>query len=90
MSKPTDAHDLQSLPSIGPNLARDLRVLGFRVPSDLHGQNPEKMYSDLCDIRGRAIDRCVLYSFRCAVHAVTSGDRDPELRKWWNWKNRTV
>jgi hypothetical protein len=88
MNKPTDSTDLQSLPSIGPSLAQDLRDLGFRVPSDLHGQDPNKMYSDLCELRGQAIDRCVLYSFRCAVHAVISNDEDPELRKWWNWKDR--
>ena len=90
MSKSTDRHDLQSLPSIGPSLARDLKDLGFRIPGDLHGQDPERMYSDLCELRGRAVDRCVLYSFRCAVNAVTSNDRDPELRKWWNWKDKTL
>ena len=88
MKKPTDSTDLRSLPSIGPNLARDLSDLGFCVPNDLHGQNPEKMYSDLCELRDQVIDRCVLYSFRCAVHAVVSNDDDPELRKWWNWKDR--
>lgn len=90
MTKPTDGDDLQSLPSIGPSLAEDLRALGFRSPADLHGQDPERMFADLCEMRGQTIDRCVLYSFRCAVYAATSGDADPELRKWWNWKNRTV
>lgn len=90
MKKPTDCCDLQSLPSIGPNLARDLRDLGFRTPDDLHGQDPERMYADLCKLRGQAIDRCVLYCFRCAVHAVASNDHDPELRKWWNWKSREL
>ena len=36
------------------------------------------------------MDPCVLYSFRCAVNAVTSGDQDPELAKWWNWKDREI
>jgi hypothetical protein len=75
MKKSTDINDLQSLPSI---------------TSDLHGQNPEKMYSDLCELRGQSIDRCVLYSFRCTVYAVVSNDDDPELRKWWNWKGRSL
>lgn len=90
MKKPTDTNELQSLPSIGPSLARDLRDLGLHVPEDLHGQDPEKMFSDLCELRGQSIDRCVLYSFRCAVYAVVSDDEDPELRKWWNWKDRTL
>ena len=90
MPKPIESTDLQSLPSIGPSLAQDLRDLGFNVPADLLGQDPEKMYSDLCKLRGQNIDRCVLYSFRCAVHAVVSKDDDPELRKWWNWKERIL
>jgi len=90
MTRPKDDTGLRALPSIGSSLARDLEDLGFRAPNDLHGQDPEKMYADLCELRGHHVDRCVLYSFRCAVHAVVSDDDDPELRKWWNWKNRTL
>jgi hypothetical protein len=90
MGKTRNNNDLRSLPSIGPSLAKDLRDLGYQTPSDLHGQDPEKMYDDLCELRGQRIDRCVLYSFRCAVYSVTSSDRDPELAKWWNWKDRAL
>jgi hypothetical protein len=90
LAKPTGCHDLQSLPSIGPSLARDLRDLGYHVPADLRGQDPEKMFTDLCELRGQQVDRCVLYSFRCAVYAVTAGDKDPDLAKWWNWKDRKL
>lgn len=90
MAKPKNSSDLQSLPSIGPSLAQDLRDLGFRQPADLHGQDPEKMFTDLKKLRGGYMDPCVLYSFRCAVYAVTSGDPDPELAKWWNWKDREL
>ncbi len=90
MEKPKNTNLLQSLPSIGPSLAQDLRDLGFRAPADLDGQDPEQMFADLCELRGQTIDRCVLYSFRCAVHSVTSNDSDPELAKWWNWKDRAL
>lgn len=90
MKKSPDNDDLQSLPSIGPSLARDLTDLGFYSPSDLRGQDPERMFDDLCKLRGEKVDRCVLYCFRCAVHAATSNDCDPELRKWWKWKERTL
>ena len=90
MKKPRDPTDLQSIPSIGPSLAQCLRDLGFRAPLDLYGQDPEKMYADLCELQGEKIDRCVLYSFRCAVHSVTSEDEDPELLKWWNWKDQRL
>ena len=90
MGKSRNPTELQSLPSIGPSLAKDLKDLGFRDPVDLHDQDPERMYADLCQLRGQKIDRCVLYSFRCAVHFVTSDDKNPELAKWWNWKGRKL
>jgi hypothetical protein len=33
------------------------------------------------------VDRCVLYVFRAAVHFAGSTGGDPELAKWWNWKD---
>ena len=88
MPDPAPSKQLQSLPGIGPNLARDLLDLGFEAPDDLRGADPEVMYADLCEMRGGHVDRCVLYAFRCAVHVASGDDSDPELRKWWNWKGR--
>jgi hypothetical protein len=90
MKKQRTTDDLQTLPGIGPSMARDLRDLGFQSPSELRNQDPEKMYSDLCELRGQSLDRCVLYVFRCAVYAATSDQSDPELLKWWNWKDRNL
>ena len=78
---------LQALPGIGPSIARDLRDLGFRKPTDLREQDPQKMYVDLCDLRREKIDRCVLYVFRCAVYAASNEAPDPERLKWWSWKD---
>jgi hypothetical protein len=79
---------LQSIPGIGVSLARDLRDLGFQEPADLRGADPEKMYIDLCELRGQHQDRCVLYVFRCAVYFASTASPDPTLLKWWNWKDR--
>jgi len=81
---------LQALLGIGPSMAADLQDLGFREPADLRGEDPEKMYFDLCALRGQKIDRCVLYVFRCAVYAATNEAPDPELLKWWSWKDTAV
>lgn len=81
---------LQSLPSIGPAMAEDLRLLGIRTPADLAGRNPRRMYDDLCAITGQRQDPCVLYVFRCAVWAAENPNSpDSELRYWWAWKDRT-
>lgn len=90
MKRPRTADGLQKLPGIGPSLARDLEDLGFQDPDELQGQNPEKMYADLCELREQKLDRCVLYAFRCAVYSVTSDQSDPQLLKWWNWKDKAL
>jgi hypothetical protein len=45
------------------------------------------MFEDLCRARGEAIDRCVLYAFRCAVYYADHDTHDPHLLNWWNWKD---
>ena len=88
MIEPKPRDPLLTLPGIGPSLAEDLRDLGFFEPADLYGQDPEELYKTLSELRGEQIDRCVLYAFRCAVYSVTANPVDPELLKWWKWKDR--
>jgi len=81
---------LQVIPGIGPSLAADLRLLGYRAVSDLKDANPEAMYQRLCRLTGERQDPCVLYVFRCAVYYASRTRHRPELLKWWNWKGRTL
>jgi len=78
---------LREIPGVGPSLSKDLRDLGYREVADLVGEDPEKMYARLIHIRGEHQDRCVLYVFRCAVYYASTQDPDPELLKWWAWKD---
>ena len=80
----------EAIPGIGPKLARVFQDLGFTDASELRGQDPETMYEDLRSLRGTHVDRCVLYTFRCAVYFVSNDSHDPELLKWWSWKDRTL
>jgi hypothetical protein len=79
---------LRAIPGVGKSLAQDLADLEYREVENLRGENPEVMYRNLCALRGQHIDRCVLYVFRCAVYYASNADHDPELLKWWNWKDR--
>jgi hypothetical protein len=79
--------ELTQIPGVGPSIARDLRSVGIREVADLRGKDAELLYSKLCRDRGQHIDRCVLYVFRCAVYFASESKHDPELLKWWNWKN---
>ncbi len=81
--------ELSRIPGVGPSIASDLYRLGIREIADLRGRDPELLYSRLCREMGQHVDRCVLYTFRCAVYFASESKPDPELLKWWNWKDGT-
>lgn len=80
--------ELQKIPGVGKTIARDLYNLGFNSITDLKDKDPEKIYNDHCSHKGMQVDRCMLYVFRCAVYFASSKEHDPELLKWWNWKEK--
>jgi len=80
--------DLLRIPGVGPSIRADLHRLGIREIAGLRGRNPESLYSELCTVTGESVDRCVLYVFRCAVYFASEPRPDPELLKWWSWKDR--
>ncbi len=79
--------NFQIIPGVGKSLSKDLVDLGYQTVPDLKTENPESMYKSLMQLRGCHIDRCVLYVFRCAVYYAANTTLDPELLKWWNWKD---
>ena len=82
-------HLLQVIPGVVASISKVLVGLGYNEPADLRGSDPQVMYERLCAQRpGEYVDRCVLYVFRCAVYFATEKKHDPELLKWWNWKDR--
>jgi Pathogenicity locus len=85
--RPKPPGELERIPGVGPSIATDLRDLGVARIEDLHGADPQDLYDRLCTLRGTHIDRCVLYVFRCAVYFAGTDHHDPELLKWWHWKD---
>jgi hypothetical protein len=79
--------ELQQIPGVGQSIAEDLWNLGFRSVQDLNGQDPEDLYLKHCAQKGMYVDRCMLYVLRCAVYYASRKRHDPELLKWWNWKD---
>jgi len=88
MARRVAGDDLETIPGVGPSIARDLRGLGIRRVADLRGRDPERLYEALNAQRGRRQDPCVLYVFRCAVYFAGTARPDPERLKWWWWKDR--
>jgi nucleotidyltransferase/DNA polymerase involved in DNA repair len=82
--------ELTSLPGVGPRIAADLRRLGVRSIKALARRDPERLYARLCELTSTRQDSCVLYTFRCAVYAARTERPEPELLKWWTWKNRRL
>jgi len=78
----------QVIPGVGKSIAQDFVDLGYRKVTELKGENPDVMYQKLISLRGGHIDRCVLYVFRCAVYYAGNIVHEPELLKWWNWKDK--
>lgn len=79
--------ELSRIPGVGPSIAADLYLLGIREVSDLRGRDPEALYKRFCRLVGHRVDRCVLYTYRCAVYYASESKHDPKLLKWWNWKD---
>jgi hypothetical protein len=87
-SKQQVLKELEAIPGVGKSIAEDLWQLGIRQVSDLKRKDPEKLYFKRCAQVGCPIDRCLLYVFRCTVYYASHERRQPELLKWWNWKDR--
>ena len=90
MKSKAEERGLESIPGIGPSLAASLRQVGIDRPSCLKGADPEKLYRKLEKATGGHQDRCVLYTFRCAVYFVNSKYHHPELLQWWNWSDANL
>lgn len=86
-SKANILKEFKQIPGVGKSIAQDLWNLGFRSIRELRGQDPEELYLKLCTLQGTHIDKFMLYVFRCAIYFASNDSHDPELLKWWNWKN---
>ena len=91
MTKEQSIKELMTIPSIGKSIAVDLWNIGIRSVGDLKAKDPEVLFDQSNRFAGQVQDRCLLYSFRCAVYYAETEpyDRDPEKLKWWNWKDST-
>jgi len=81
----TETRQLKDLVSVGPAMLEDFELLGVQTVAQLRRRNPQRMYRELCRVRGQRIDPCCLDTFMAAVAQA----RDPELpieqRHWWYW-----
>ena len=75
------ASELETIPNVGPAVARYLRRVDVARPEDLRGRDPEELFERLCALDGRRHDPCLLDTF---VAAVAYADGGP-ARPWWEY-----
>jgi nucleotidyltransferase/DNA polymerase involved in DNA repair len=88
MMKASVLKNLQTIPGIGKSISEDLYDIGIKSIDDLEGKDPEELFNKSNKLVGAIQDRCLLYTFRCAVYFAETKSPDPELLKWWNWKDK--
>lgn len=76
---------LEDLVSVGPAMLEDFELLGIESVSQLRRRSPQRMYRDLCRMRGQRIDPCCLDVFVAAVAQAKDPDLPVEQRQWWYW-----
>lgn len=88
--KEVSVKELMQIPGIGKSIANDLWNIGIKSIADLQRKDPHDLYERSNLYAGVTQDRCLLYTFRCAVYyANTPKSRhNPEKLKWWNWKDQ--
>ena len=79
-------NQLTQIPGVGEAIAQHIRNIGISSVKQFKDKDPEKLYQRLCDFKAGPVDRCMLYVLRCAVYYASNTEHDPELLKWWNWK----
>ena len=72
---------LESIPNIGPALARDLRSIGIAKPYQLLGKDPFALYQSLNRATQKRHDPCVLDTFMAAVDFINGAPAKP----WWHF-----
>ena len=76
----------EDLPGVGKAVAEDLRRMGYATPAELTGKDPQALYEQIEALDGPT-DRCMLYTFRCVIYALSTDKTEPEKLLWWRWKD---
>ncbi|HWC27997.1 MAG TPA: helix-hairpin-helix domain-containing protein [Solirubrobacteraceae bacterium] len=73
--------ELQTIPNVGPAVARMLARLEVANVDELRGRDPHELFERLCALDGQRHDPCLLDTF---VAAVDFANGTPP-RPWWEY-----
>src|SRR5262245_46701551 len=80
-----ETRQLRDLVSIGPAMLKDFELLGISSVGQLRRRSPQRMYKELCRLRGQRLDPCCLDVFVAAVAQANDPQLPIEQRQWWYW-----
>ena len=78
------------LPGVGNAVTRDYIRLGYKNPDEIKNVDPQELYERLCVLQNVQVDRCMLYTFRCAHYAVNHPEVETKTLLWWNFMDKTI
>jgi pathogenicity locus Cdd1 protein len=81
----TEERELRDLVSVGPAMLEDFDLLGIKSVAQLRRRSPQRMYENLCRLKGQRIDPCCLDVFVAAVAQAKDPQLPIEQRQWWYW-----
>jgi hypothetical protein len=79
---------LKDLVSVGPAMLRDFQILGIDSVAQLAGQEPGRLYKELCRRTSQQQDICCLDVFTAAVAQARNPSLPPEQCQWWYWSRK--
>jgi len=77
----SDISNFKDVPNVGPATVRYLNLIGINTPYELIGQDPYRMYEDLCNLSGKRFDHCLADVFISAVRFMEGAPP----KKWWEY-----
>jgi hypothetical protein len=80
-----EERQLKDLVSVGPAMLEDFELLGIKTVAQLRRRSAQRMYQDLCSLRGQHVDPCCLDVFVAAVAQAKDPALPVEQRQWWYW-----
>lgn len=86
--KRSELKKIKQIPGVGEAIAQDFWDIGIHSVDQLKDQSAEQLYQKLCSFKASPVDKCMLYVFRCAVYYASNTKHNPQLLKWWNWKDK--
>ncbi len=81
--------DLKKIPGIGKVISHDLYDLKIKSVEDLKRLRADRLYELHNKFKGGVQDRCMLYTFRCAIDYANKSEVERKNFKlnWWDFKD---